>query len=583
MRDLIIAIPILCLLVWAFSFAPAQEKPNMDTGMYLPVAAESGVADGAESPGLTSNAAETAGAPFFSIACSTPSSGDIPYRETPWQEITPAKSRRLAMETIYQDIAARTGGNIYIGVVGPVRTGKSTFIKRIMEQLVIPCIEDPYRKERAKDELPQSGSGKTIMTSEPKFVPEEAVEIHPDGTTTLRVRLIDSVGYMVSGATGAMEDGMPRMVTTPWYDHEIPMTEAAELGTKKVMEEHCSIGIVVTTDGSVTDIPRADYLEAEKRAITDMQATGKPCLVIINTRQPHSENAKTVKEQLRQQFGVDAAIADCQALSAEDIQCLLTQLLHQFPMEQLQVHLPRWLEALDETHPVKATLYTGLLEAAQHIATLGQAGQLLTGLRELEPVQDLHIRNTDLATGTVSCSILLPEGLFYRILSDQTGMTIQNDGELMKLLMELAATKAAYDRISDALAAAQATGYGIVMPTLEDMRLDSPEVIKKGSSYGIKLKAGAPSIHMIRVDIDTEISPMVGDEQQSKNLIGYLTEESPEKLWESNIFGRSVHDLIQDGITAKLIRTPDEVRGKFRGTLQRIVNEGAQGLICLIL
>ena len=487
------------------------------------------------------------------------------------------------MENIYQDIAARTGGNIYIGVVGPVRTGKSTMIKRIMDTLVIPCIQDPYLKERARDELPQSGSGKTIMTSEPKFVPEEAVEISPDGTAVLRVRMIDSVGSMVTGAVGATEDGIPRMVTTPWYDHEIPMTEAAELGTKKVMEDHCSIGLVVTTDGTITDIPREDYLDAEMRAIEDMQATGKPYLVIINSRHPQGAQAQAVQRHLHQQYGVHAAVADCQALDAQDIQQLFTDLLYQFPLEQIHVHLPRWLDALDPAHPVKASLYNALAEKAGQIATLGQAEGILSELRELEPVLDLSVRSADLATGTVSCNITLPEGLFYQILSAQTGMTIRNDGELMTTLTQLAAVKAQHDQIADALASVRATGYGVVMPTLEEMTLETPEVLKKGSSFGIRLKAGAPSIHMIRVDIDTQITPMVGDEQQSRNLIGYLTEESPEKLWQSNIFGRSVHDLIQDGITSKLMRTPEDVRAKFRGTLQRIVNEEAQGLICLIL
>ena len=487
------------------------------------------------------------------------------------------------METIYQDIAARTGGNIYIGVVGPVRTGKSTFIKRLMEQLVIPCIEDPYRKERAKDELPQSGNGKTIMTSEPKFVPEEAVEIIPDGKTILRVRMIDSVGYMVTGAVGAMEDGVPRMVTTPWYDYEIPMTEAAELGTKKVMQEHCSIGLVITTDGTVTDIPREDYLDAEHRAILDMQATGKPHLVIINSRHPQGEAAQAVKQHLAQQYGVDAFIADCQALSPEDIRQLLGALLHQFPMEQLQVFLPRWLDALPEEDPLKTQIYSALLEAADQIHTLAQADGALAPLAQLENVQQLQPPTTDLATGTVRCIITLPERLFYQILSRQTGLEIHNDRDLMQCLLTLSAAKTEYDKISDALSAVRATGYGVVMPELADMALEKPEVVKKGGSYGIKLKAGAPSIHMIRVDIDTEISPMVGDEQQSKTLIDYLTEQPSEKLWESNIFGRSVHDLIQDGITAKLVQTPDGVREKFRGTLQRIVNEGAQGLICLII
>ena len=299
------------------------------------------------------------------------------------------------METIYADIAARTGGNIYIGVVGPVRTGKSTLIKRIMEQMVIPNIDDPYRRERAKDELPQSGSGRTIMTSEPKFVPEEAVEISPDGTALMRVRMIDSVGYMVDGAVGAEEDGAPRMVTTPWYDYEIPMTDAAELGTKKVMEEHCSIGLVVTTDGTVTDIPRSDYIAAEKRAITDMKATGKPFLVVINSREPGGEAAKTVREQLSREFGVQAAISDCQALDNDAICRLLQQLLYAFPMQELQVHLPRWMDALEPEHPVKAALYEALIQRAGQIATLAQAETTLAQLKELAQVLDFSIRHID--------------------------------------------------------------------------------------------------------------------------------------------------------------------------------------------
>jgi len=487
------------------------------------------------------------------------------------------------MENIYADIAARTGGNIYVGVVGPVRTGKSTLIKRIMEELVIPGIDDPYRKERARDELPQSGSGKTIMTSEPKFVPEEAVEISPDGLVRLRVRMIDSVGYMVNGAVGADEDGVPRMVTTPWFDYEIPMTEAAELGTKKVMEEHCSIGLVVTTDGSITDIPRSDYLSAEERAIRDMQATKKPFLVIINSRSPHSEAAKAVKQELRSRYGVDAAIADCQALDAEGITELLKELLYAFPMRELRVYMPRWMDALEPENPMKATLYEALLRQADQIAALGQAEASLSTLQELEQVQSFSIRSVDLATGTVSCVLSFPEKLFYEILSARAGMPIQTDAQLLALLTDLTQTKQEYDKISDALSSVKATGYGVVMPTAEEMKLEPPEILRKNGSFGVKLKAGAPSIHMIRVDIDTEINPMVGSEQQSQDLVQYLTGEDPDKLWESNIFGKSVYALIQDGLTSKLVRMPDDVREKFRGTLTRIVNEGATGLICLIL
>ena len=487
------------------------------------------------------------------------------------------------MENIYQDIAARTGGNIYIGVVGPVRTGKSTLIKRIMEQLVIPGIEDPYRQERARDELPQSGSGKMIMTSEPKFVPEEAVEISPDGTSQLRVRMIDSVGYMVNGAIGAVEEGKPRMVTTPWFDYEIPMTEAAELGTKKVMEEHCSIGLVVTTDGTITDIPRSDYEEAERRAILDMKKTGKPFLVVINSRNPQGEAAKTLKSAIYQEYGLDAMVADCQAMELKEIGELLKGLLYNFPMKELRVFMPRWVEALEGDHPVKEALYDALLQRAEAITSLALAETTLSGLKELEQVLDFHIRSVDLGTGTVSCTISFPETLFYEILSSRAGMPIANDAQLLKLLTELSRIKGEYEQVSDALAAVQATGYGVVMPTARQMQLEKPEIIRKGGNFGVKLKAGAPSIHMIRVDIDTEISPMVGDEKQSRDLISYLGGEEPEKLWQSNIFGKSVYELIQEGLTAKLVQLPEEVRGKFRGTLTRIVNDGANGLICLIL
>ena len=487
------------------------------------------------------------------------------------------------MDSIYHDIAARTGGNIYVGVVGPVRTGKSTLIKRIMEKLVIPGIADPYRRERARDELPQSGSGKTIMTSEPKFIPEEAAEISPDPSAKLRVRFIDTVGYLVNGAVGAEEDGTPRMVTTPWYDREIPMTQAAELGTHKVMAEHATIGLVVTTDGTVTDIPREDYIEAEKKAITDMQKTGKPYLIIINSRAPGAEAAKEVCRSIQQTFDVMPMVLDCQALEEEGIRQLLRRLLDTFPMTELRVHLPRWLDALEMDHPVKKQLYQGLLDRAAEIHNLGQAEQVLSQLQSLEQVQDYTLRNVDMARGIVSCAIALPEKLYYEILSSKAGLPIENDAQLLQLLMELSRVKQEYDKISDALSAVKATGYGVVMPTTDQMKLEPPEIIRKGGAYGVKLKAGAPSIHMVRVDIDTEINPMVGDEKQSRDLIGRLTGEDPQTLWQSNIFGKSVYDLIQEGLAGKLLQMNEEVREKFRGTLNRIVNEGATGLICLIL
>ena len=487
------------------------------------------------------------------------------------------------MENIYAHIAARTAGNIYIGVVGPVRTGKSTLIKRIMEQLVIPNITDPYRQERARDELPQSGSGKTIMTSEPKFVPEEAVEICPDGVSNLRVRMIDSVGYMVEGAAGAMEDGVPRMVTTPWYDHEIPMTEAAELGTKKVMQEHCTIGLVVTTDGTVTDIPRQDYLAAERRAILDMQETGKPFLVIINSRDPQGQEAEETRRYLVEEFGVEPAIADCQSLDTEEIKELLRDILYAFPLGQLQIWLPRWVNALEAEHPIKKALNQELLLCAGEITTLSKARGALEKLRAVEGVKDLSLKGIDPATGTVSVTISFPEQLFYEVLSSKAGMDIQNDGQLLTLLTQLRQIKEKYDKLSGALESLEATGYGIVMPTAGDMTLYPPEIQKKGTAHGVKLKSTAPSIHMIRVDIDTEISPMVGTEQQSKDLVEQLSVKDPAQLMESNIFGKSVYDLLQEGLNAKLSFTPADVQNKFRGTLTRIVNEGATGLFCIIL
>ena len=487
------------------------------------------------------------------------------------------------MESIYSRIAARTGGNIYIGVVGPVRTGKSTLVKRIMEELVIPRVQDPFRAERARDELPQCGSGKTIMTAEPKFVPEEAVEVSPDGVTKLRVRLIDSVGYMVPGAVGAEEEGKPRMVTTPWYDYEIPMTQAAELGTKRVMSEHATLGLVVTTDGSVTDIPREDYVSAEGRAIQDMKATGKPFLVVINSRQPTAPGARAVKEQLDEAYGIQSVILDCQAVDAEGIGELFKALLYTFPMTRLRVHLPRWMDALEGTHPVKAELYGLLLRLSGEIHTLGQAEGVLEGLKELPSLGDYSLRSVDPGTGEVVCAMVFPETLFYEILSSRAGMTIRSDAQLLELLTQLSAVKREYDRLSDALNAVKATGYGVVMPGAEEMKLEKPEIIKKNGTYGVRLKAGAPSIHMLRVDIDTEISPMVGDEKQSQELIRFLQGENPENLWSGNIFGKSGCDLLQEGRTARLVQMREDVRMKFRGTLSRIVNEGATGLVCLIL
>ena len=490
------------------------------------------------------------------------------------------------MRNIYTDIAKRTGGGIYIGVVGPVRTGKSTFIKRLMETLVIPNIADLYQKERAKDELPQSGSGKTIMTAEPKFVPEEAVQISPDGTAELSVRLIDSVGYMVPGAMGATEDGKPRMVTTPWLDEEIPLTEAAELGTKKVMEDHSTIGIVVTTDGTVTDIPRSDYIAAEERAITDMKATGKPFLVLVNSTSPQGADAIALRDYIVRTYSVSAVTADCQSMTESDLKELLRELLYAFPLRQMRVFLPPWVKALEAENPLKQALFDALRRNGEGITRLAEAAPAMEQVAQLEQVSAWRIDNVDAGSGTVDCTLDFNEGLFYQILGQKTGFEIQDDGQLLTLLTALSQMKKQYDKIASALEEVKATGYGIVMPMAEEMQLEVPQIVKKGSAYGVKLKASAPSIHMLRADIQTEISPMVGDEQQSEDLVKYLLGEyegDTEKLWQSNTFGKSVFELVNEGLTTKLRRMPDDARYKLKDALTKIINEGANGLICLLL
>ena len=490
------------------------------------------------------------------------------------------------MTDLYTDIARRTGGNIYIGVVGPVRTGKSTFIKRLMEEMVIPNIRDLYSKERAKDELPQSASGRTIMTAEPKFVPEEAVEISPDGTATLSVRLIDSVGYMVEGAMGATEDGVPRMVTTPWFDHEIPMTEAAELGTRKVMEEHCSIGIVVVTDGTVTDIPRTDYIVAEERAIRDMQATGKPFVVLVNSSDPTGSRAVGLRNYISQTYGVSAIAVDCLKMGEEDLQGILKELLYAFPLRQIRVYLPDWIRALEYDDPLKKEVFEALRENARDISRLAEAETAMSRLKELEQIKSCSVTGVDLAEGSISCEPRFEEGIFYEILQEKTGFRVENDGQLLSVLTALAKMKQEYDKISAALEEVKATGYGIVMPGAEEMRLEMPEPVKKGGAYGVKLRASAPSIHMMRADIQTEVSPMVGNEQQSEELVRSLLGEyegNREKLWESNIFGKSLFELVNEGLTTKLKRMPEDARYKIKDALGKIINEGANGLICLLL
>ena len=488
--------------------------------------------------------------------------------------------------SIYENIAKRTEGDIYIGVVGPVRTGKSTFIKRFMESLVIPKIENVYRRERARDELPQSGSGRTVMTAEPKFVPEEAVEITMDGGAALSVRLIDCVGYLVPGAAGVMEEGVPRMVTTPWFDHEIPMTEAAEIGTRKVIAEHCTIGIVVTTDGTITDIPREDYLEAEERVITELRELGRPFLVLLNSAFPNSDRARAIRSEIAERYGVTCVCVNCLELEEDAITDVIRGVLYEFPIQELDLFLPAWVDALPFEHPIKSGLYAAVRAGAAGLRRVRDVRACVEAMGECETISRAGVTAMDLGTGVAQAELELPRTLFYETLSQQCGFNVRDDGDLMGLLSGLAEMKGSYDRVAEALEQVRETGYGIVMPDTEELTLEEPEIVKQGGRYGVRLKASAPSIHMIRADIQTEVSPIMGSEKQSEEMIHYLLQEfegDTTKIWQSNIFGKSFHDLVGEDLNAKLKRMPEDARAKLRETLQRIINEGSGGLICIIL
>lgn len=488
--------------------------------------------------------------------------------------------------SIYQDMAARTGGSIYIGVVGPVRTGKSTFIKRFMETQVLPHIDNAYRRDRAQDELPQSGSGRTIMTAEPKFVPEEAVCIRLEDDVTFSVRLIDCVGYMVPGAMGQFEDLSPRMVMTPWYDHEIPMTEAAEIGTRKVITDHSTVGIVITTDGTITDIPREDYLEAEERVIRELQEIGKPFLVLLNSADPRGSRAASIAAEIGEKFGVSCLPVNCLALEEQELRSLLQGLLYEFPLQELDVFLPPWVDALPGEHPIKSDLYQRIAAGTAGLHCIRQLAPYLASLQNTENVESAGVDAMDLGQGVAQASIRLPRGLFYTTLSQRSGLSVSDDGDLMELLTELAEVRKAYDKVAPALIAARETGYGIVLPTVDELELEDPEIVRQGGRYGIRMRASAPSIHMIRADVSTTVSPIVGNEKQSEEMVNYLLrqfEGDTGKIWESNIFGRSFNEIAGEDLQAKLKRMPPDAQAKLREALERIINEGGGGLICIIL
>ena len=487
---------------------------------------------------------------------------------------------------IYKDIAERTDGDIYVGVVGPVRTGKSTFIKKFMELLVLPNIDNEYKKERAIDELPQSAAGKTIMTTEPKFIPNEAVEITIADNLKLKPRMVDCVGYLVNNAIGYLEDDMPRMVKTPWSAEEIPFERAAEIGTKKVIEEHSSIAILVTTDGSITGIPREDYVEPEERVARELSAKQKPFVIVLNSADPTSDECERLAKQLEAKYSTAVVSLNCTELSLDNINDIFSKILLEFPIEQINIRFPRWIEGLQDTNEIKTELFNEIKECFSETKKLKEINDDVRKLQSTQVITRTEISKIELGTGNVELNISLKEELFYKVLTEITGEEISDEGKLFAKITEFSKIKKEYDKLEYALHEVNERGYGIVNPTVDDLILEEPEIIKQGSKFGVKLKAKAPSLHMIRINTETEISPIVGSEKQSEELVNYLLsefEEDKKKIWDSNIFGKSVHDLVNEGLQNKLARMPEEAQMKIQETLQRIVNEGSGGLICIIL
>ncbi len=490
------------------------------------------------------------------------------------------------MADLYADIARRTNGDIYIGVVGPVRTGKSTLIKRFMETLVIPNIPDDAKRDRATDELPQSAGGRTIMTTEPKFVPETAVQITLPAGAECAVRMIDCVGYIVPSSLGYIEEEAPRMVKTPWFDEAVPFNMAAEIGTQKVITEHATVGLVVTTDGSVTDIPRAEYAAAEERVISELQALGKPFVVLLNCVTPEDPAAKALAEELEAQYHAPVLPVSCLSLDEDTIRMILSRLLDMFPIREISVETASWLPALEKGHWLKTAVFDAVRQAAQGLSVMQDVRGLPEQLSGCPYIQEASVRQIALGTGNVILRLTLDPALFYRILGEETGISIRSENELFPVLLELSRIRREYERIRPALEEAEATGYGIIMPEAGELTLEEPEMIRQGGRYGVRLRASAPSLHIMKAGIQTTVSPIVGSEKQSEELVLYLLrefEENPAKIWESNIFGKSLHELVNEGLHAKLGKMPAEARLKLQETLERVINEGCSGLICFIL
>lgn len=487
---------------------------------------------------------------------------------------------------IYKDIAERTDGDIYAGIVGPVRTGKSTFIKRFMELLVLPNIDNRHKKERAKDELPLSGAGKTIMTTEPKFVPNEAVELTLKDNVKFKVRMVDCVGYLVKGALGHEENDIPRMVTTPWYEKEIPFEEAAEIGTRKVIADHSTIGIVITTDGSITDIERSNYIKSEERVVKELKELEKPFLIILNSKHPNLDSTIALRESLEEKYGVSVVAVDCLNMEIDDVEKLFEKLLLEFPVKEVNINLPGWIEGLPRNHWIKSNILESLKESIQTLQKLNEVTNCLNPLNQLDIIKEVNLKQINLGEGVVYSDVVIEEGLFYKILNEMTGYTIEGDHQILGLVSKLAQTKKAYDKIEKALTEAKEIGYGLVSPSLEELELAEPEIYRQGNRFGVKLKAKAPSLHLLRADITTEVSPLIGTEKQSEELVQYFLsefEEDPTKIWQSNIFGKSLYDLVNEQLQGKLSTMPEDARQKIRRTLERIINDGSGGLICIII
>lgn len=488
--------------------------------------------------------------------------------------------------SIYNDIATRTGGDIYIGVVGPVRTGKSTFIKRFMDSVVLPNMEDGSMKDRATDELPQSSAGRTIMTTEPKFIPENAVKITLPDNACFNVRMIDCVGYIVPSSLGYIEGDQPRMVRTPWYENEIPFNMAAEIGTKKVITEHSTIGLVITTDGSISDIPRNEYEEAEERVVNELKELGKPFVVLLNCMSPRSDSAQKLADELSGKYCVPVMAVNCLELNEQEIKEIITQILFEFPVKEIGVDLPLWLVTLPENHPLKQETYKYVLKSIEDVQFVRDISQMTDTLLGCEHITDARITTMDLSVGSAWITAQMNNELFYRIIEESTGVTVENEQGLLTCIKEFAEIKKEHERIKSALEEVQTTGYGIVMPTIDELTLEEPEIVKQGGKYGVRLCASAPSIHMMKADIKTEVAPIVGSESQSEELVKYLLDgfqDDPRRIWDSNIFGKSLNELVNEGLRNKLYHMPTDARMKFQETLERVINEGCNGLLCIIL